>query len=390
VKRTWRLLFALLALALVAAACGDSDDDGTGDTTTAPETTESTGTTAAPETTGGAETTGGGETTEAPATTGGGNAAGADFSACQVTDTGGADDRSFNQTAYAGLQQAEAELGVQIDIVQSQDAADYQPNIQSMMDQECDLIVTVGFLLDQDTATAATNNPEQLFAIVDFAYDPPFENVRGLTFKTDEAAFLAGYLAAGMSETGIVGTFGGINIPTVTIFMEGLRLGIEQYNTENGTDVQLLGWDGTDGLFTGNFESTDDGRAFGQNLIDEGADIILPVAGPVGLGTAAVAQEVGNVKLIGVDADQYVAAPEFSDVYLTSVLKNMDVAVFDTVAAVVETGSLPDTLYTGTLENDGIGLAPFHDFEADVPAELSARIEELRQEIIDGTLTVGG
>jgi len=387
VKRTWRLLLALLALTLVAAACGDSDDDTT-------DTTESTDTTAAPETTGGAETTaapettGGAETTAAPETTGGGGAA-AGFSACQVTDTGGVDDRSFNQTAYAGLQRAESELGAEISVLESQDAADYQPNIQSFIDQGCDVIITVGFLLDQDTATAAQSNPDQPFGIVDFAYDPPIENVRGLVFDTDQAAYLAGYLAAGMTETETVGTFGGINIPTVTIFMEGMRLGVEAYNEENGTDVQLLGWDGSDGLFTGNFESTDDGRAFGQNLIDEGADIIMPVAGPVGLGTAAVAQEVGGIKLIGVDTDQFVSAPEFSDIYLTSVVKNMDVAVFDTIQAVADTGALPDNLYVGTLENDGVGLAPYHDFEGDVPAELSTRIDALRQEIVDGTLAVG-
>ena len=126
----------------------------------------------------------------------------------------------------------------------------------------------------------------------------------GLTFATDQAAFLAGYLAAGMTETGTVGTFGGLEIPTVTIFMEAYAQGVAHYNEVHGTDVQVLGVD----FFVGNFESTDDGRRAGESLMDEGADIIMPVAGPVGLGTAAVVQERGG-KLIGVDTDWTVSAP---------------------------------------------------------------------------------
>ena len=391
--RSWkRLLVVLLAVLFIAAACGDSDDDdgdGGTETTAAPETTGGAETTAAPETTGGAETTAAPETT--------GDAAGAAaVKACQVSDTGGIDDRSFNQTAYAGMERAEAELGAEIAFLESQDATDFAPNIQSFIDQECDLIVTVGFLLGEDTLAASEANPDQLFSIVDFAFfddtGAPIEpaNVRTLTFQTDQAAFLAGYLAAGMTESGVVGTYGGINLPTVSIFMEGFRNGVLYYNEQKGTDVQVLGWDGTDGLFTGNFESTDDGRAFGQNLIDEGADIILPVAGPVGLGTAAVAQEVGGVMLIGVDADQFEAAPEFADVFLTSIQKKMDNAVFDTVQGVAETGGLPDLAYSGTLENDGVALAPFHDFEDAVPQELKDELEQVRAGIIDGSISVSG
>ncbi len=143
-----------------------------------------------------------------------------DFQACQVTDTGGVDDRSFNQTAYEGLQRAEQELGVQISVLESESATDFEPNINAFMEQGCDLIVTVGFLLGDATAEAAEANPEQDFAIVDFDFfdaeageDITYDNVKELTFQTDEAAFLAGYLAAGMTESGRLGTYGGINIP---------------------------------------------------------------------------------------------------------------------------------------------------------------------------------
>ena len=311
----------------------------------------------------------------------------AGFKACQVSDTGGIDDKSFNETAYKGLTDAEDDLGIEGAFLESQAITDFRPNIDSFINQDCDLIVTVGFLLGDDTAAAAADNPDQQFAIVDVAYDPPIGNVLGLTFATDEAAFLAGYLAAGMTQTGAVGTFGGINIPSVTIFMDGYLGGVEYYNQQKGTDVRVLGWDGTEGLFTGNFESTDDGRAFGENLITEGADVIMPVAGPVGLGTAAAAQAAGDVMIIGVDSDWYDSAPDYRDVELTSVRKNMDAAVYEAIE-----GELADedigTLYVGTLANGGVGLADYHDFDDVVPEELKDEIDRLRQDIIDGVVVL--
>lgn len=145
------------------------------------------------------------------------------FSVCQVTDTGGIDDNSFNQTAWQGVQDARDQLGITARFLESQAETDYDANLNSLLDGDCDLIITVGFLLGEATQTAAEANPDQMFSIVDFAYDPTIPNVLGQVYATDQAAFLAGYLAAGMTETGVVGTFGGINIPPVTIFMDGLR-----------------------------------------------------------------------------------------------------------------------------------------------------------------------
>src|SRR6266545_3241749 len=150
---------------------------------------------------------------------------GVGMSGCEVTDTGGIDDKSFNATAYKGLTDAEADLGIKSSYLESQTQQDYTPNIRAFLGK-CDLIVTVGFFLGDATAAAAKANADQKFAIVDFAYDPPIKNVLGLTFQTDQAAFLAGYLAAGMTKSGKIGTFGGANIPTVTIFMNGLAAGI--------------------------------------------------------------------------------------------------------------------------------------------------------------------
>jgi len=321
--------------------------------------------------------------------------------ACEVTDVGGVDDKGFNQKAFKGVTDAAEQLGVEAAVLESQAETDYATNIQSFIDQGCNIVVTVGFLLGDATMEAANANPDVPFTIVDYAYGENEDgtpqitnnNVLGQVFNTDEAAFLAGYLAAGMSKTGIVGTFGGINIPPVTIFMDGFYYGVQQYNTDNGTDVKVLGWDPAKqkGLFTENFESLDDGRAFAQNLVDEGADIVMPVAGPVGLGSAALASELGTDKLmiIGVDSDQYESDTANASVYLTSVLKNMDVTTFNAIKSVVD-GTFEGGVTVGTLENEGVGLAPYHDFDAAVPAELKAQIETIKAGIIDGSVSVKG
>lgn len=329
---------------------------------------------------------------EAPAS----EPAAAMIKACQVTDVGGVDDKGFNQKAFKGVQDAQAQLGVEAVVLESQAETDYATNIQSFVDQGCGIIITVGFLLGDATKEAANANPDIPFSIVDFAYaegDITNNNVLGQVFNTDEAAFLAGYLAAGMSKSGKVGTFGGVNIPPVTIFMDGFYYGVQKYNADNGTNVEVLGWDPAKqkGLFTENFESLDDGRTFAQNLVDEGADIVMPVAGPVGLGSAALASELGTDKLmiIGVDSDQYESDTANAGVYLTSVLKNMDVTTFNAIQSVVD-GTFEGGVTVGTLENGGVGLAPFHDMEAAVPAELAAQLETIKAGIIDGSVSVKG
>ncbi len=385
--RTYRWLALVAALALVLAACGgdDTDDTEAGDTTTTEASEETTTTEASEETT----TTEGEETTTTEA------AGPGDFSACQVTDTGGIDDKSFNQTAFAGLERAESELGAEIAVLESQAETDYETNINAFIEQGCDIIVTVGFLLGDATAEAANANPEVPFSIVDFAYDEGVieaNNVLGQVFNTQEAAFLAGYVAASVSETGVVGTFGGVNIPPVTVFMDGFVQGVDRYNADKGASVTVIGWDyaSQEGLFTGNFESLDDGRTFAQNLVDEGADVVMPVAGPVGLGSAALASELGaeSLKIIGVDADQFEIDTQNQGVYLTSVLKNMDVTTFNAIESVF-TDTFEGGVTVGTLENGGVGLADFHDLADAVSDETVSELEALEAAIIAGDITVG-
>jgi basic membrane protein A len=348
VKRTVRIAAVATLAALSLAACGEKDDSG------------------------------------------GSTADEIDFKACMVSDSGGFDDKSFNQTSRKGLSDAADELGVQEATVESQSDTEYADNIQSLVDQDCNQITTVGFLLGDATRAAAEANPDIDFAIVDFAFtdaktfepNPP-ENAKGLTFNTAEPSYLAGYLAAGTSETGTVGTFGGLNIPTVTIFMDGFLQGVEKYNEDNGTDVQVIGWDGKDGKFTEDFESQAKGQQVAEQMIQQGADIIFPVAGPAGLGGLQAAQDAG-AQAIWVDTDGCESAAEYCDILLTSVIKGMDVAVSEAIKESVD-GEFTNELYVGTLENDGVGLADYGD---GVDEELASQVDDLKQQIIDGELTV--
>lgn len=316
-----------------------------------------------------------------------------DFTACMVSDAGGFDDKSFNETAYAGMMRAKDELGVQTKQIESNAEAEYAGNVQSMIDANCDIIVTVGFALANATEAAAKQNPEVDFAIVDYSSFEGVDNAKGLIFNTAQPAFMAGYLAAGMSQTGTVGTFGGAKYPTVTIFMDGFAQGISYYNEQKGGDVKLIGWDEAkqDGQFVGGnnpFGDIPGGKNTASTLIAQGADIILPVAGPAGLGALQAAQESGGkVNAIWVDTDGYVSAPEYGSTIITSVEKGMDVAVFEAIKASLE-GSFSSDPYVGTLDNDGVSLAPFHDFEDKVSDELKAELEQIKADIISGTITI--
>ncbi len=311
----------------------------------------------------------------------------------QVTDVGGIDDKSFNQLAWAGMQQAGKELGVDVQYLESQQQTDYEKNINEFVQQKYDGIITVGFLLADATKAASEANPDIPFIIVDSASQAP--GTVGILSAIAEPSFLAGYLAAGMSETGTVCTYGGIKIPPVVEFMVGFEHGVKYYNEQKGADIKVLGWKtdpaaegGGDGSFTGNFESLDDGRSFAENFFDEGCDIILPVAGPVGLGSAAAAQDRG-FKVIGVDADQTQTAPEFKDVFLTSILKKIDVGIVEQIKQVENGAFAGGTNFILTLANKGLGLAPFHEFEDAVPQELRDELTAVEQGIVDGSIKTG-
>jgi basic membrane protein A len=328
---------------------------------------------------------------QAPEESDGGAAAPADndFLPCMVSDSGGFNDASFNQLGKAGLDEAAEELGVEANAVQSDAETDFGPNLTNLVNQGCSIIVTVGFLLADATKAAAEENPDVNFAIIDDA-SIDADNVKPLTFNTSEAAFLAGYAAASYSKTGTVGTFGGLQIPTVTIFMDGFADGVAYFNEQKGKDVKVIGWDvaSQTGSFTGGFAQGVEAKTAAQTLIDQNADVILPVGGPIFLSAGEAIRDAGKeIALIGVDADAYETAPDLKDLFLTSILKGIQVGVSDVVSAAGE-GEFSAEPYVGTLENDGVGLAPFHDFESKVDPALSGELDTIKQGIIAGDITV--
>ena len=344
---------------------------------------------AAPPPTGGASSAAPSGSTSASSSA---SASGAGFKACMVSDSNGFDDKSFNQTSNKGLQDAKTELGIETNQVESKNNADYAKNIQSMVDADCNIIVTVGFLLGDDTLAAAKKNTDVKFAIVDNndpkTY-PAAKNLKPLVFNTAQSSFLGGYVAAGMSKTKKVGTFGGAKIPTVTIFMDGFSQGVAYYNKQKGTNVAVLGWDAEkqDGQFTGDFTDTKGGQRTAQGLISQGADIIFPVAGSAGLGALQAAKASGGkVNGMWVDTDGCVST-EYCAQIITSVTKGLDTSVLEAIKAAKD-GSFSNKPYVGTLENGGTGLAGYNQFDGKVPADLKSEVDALKADIISGKIKI--
>jgi len=329
----------------------------------------------------------------------GGTASGSKFLPCMVSDAGGFDDKSFNQLGLQGLEKAAKELGVKEKHVQSDADTDYAPNIDSLVSAGCNLIVTVGFNLSAATITAAKANPDVQFAIIDDAADANFDgktdepNIKPILFDTAQAAYLAGYASASYSKSGIVGTFGGQQYPTVTIFMDGFADGVAGYNKDKSKDVKVVGWDvaSQKGAFTGGFEANDTAKSTAQNLIDQNADVIFPVGGPIFQSAGAAITDSGKeIALIGADADVFETFPTYDKLYLTSVLKGIAQATDAVVLATEKQkkGEFDNVAYVGNLKNDGVGIAPFHDFESKVDSGLQGELDKLKAGIIDGSIPV--
>lgn len=379
IKQRGIVLALMIVLALVAAACSSS-----GDTTTTAAPTDETTTTAGPTD----ETT----TTAPPA-----EPSADAVKTCLVTDLAGVDDQSFNASAWKGVQDAMAAGFATADstFLESADATDWQSNVDQFINQGCQHIVTVGFALGEVTAINAAAHPEIIWTMIDNVLtDENFAplalpNVRELVYQTDEAAFAAGYLAAGMSKTGVICTYGGANFPTVSIFMDGFARGAEYYNEVKGTDVNVLGWniDTQDGSFTGSFTDMDLARGMAQNLFDEDCDMIIPVGGAINLPAGDIILADGlDAAMIGVDADAYFAMEaKYQPVWITTVEKAIAPFIALAVQEQVE-GTWTSGSFVGTLANDGVGLAPFHDWDDRVPAELKAEVAQLLQDIKDGVI----
>ena len=317
------------------------------------------------------------------------------FLACEVTDTGGIDDRSFNASALQALKEAHAENGMQYAYLQSQSGSDYVPNIKQFEQRGCGIIVTNGYLMGNQTYAAAKADPSQKFAIIDYGYSKNLPNLQGLTYQTDQDAFLGGYLAAAMSKTGKVGTFGGMDIPTVTIYMDGYAAGVRYYNQKNGKSVQVLGWDPekNTGSFTNDFVNQAKGKSVTQALMNQGADVIFPVAGQVGLGAVAAVQQNNEanpsapVYMEWVDNDGCISVPQACNLFITSVEKGIVASVKQAANSAMD-GTFKGGTYVGTLSNGGVALAPFHDFQSKIPADVQSELNTITSGIEDGSISV--
>jgi basic membrane protein A len=265
-----------------------------------------------------------------------------------------------------------------------------------MVDLGCNFVLTVGFALANATRDAAKENPETNFALIDSAlsnddFSPlTLDNVKPVLYDTAQARSSPVTSQQAPARRGVVGTYGGLQFPSVTIFMDGFADGVAFYNEQKGAAVKVIGWDKASqtGVFAGSFDDIAQGKTQSENLIDQGADIILPVAGPLFQGTAQAIQDSGkDIAIIGVDSDLFETTPEFKELYLTSVMKKMTDATREIIIDASK-GDFSAEPYVGTLENEGVDIAPLHEWESKVDPALMEEIEAIKADIISGALKV--
>jgi len=367
----WATAALAVSATLVVAACGSSSSPAS--TSSSPASSATT-----------------------PAASGSSPASAAKFVGCMVADTGTIDDRSFNQSAWEGMQAAAtSDPSITVKFLPSSASTNavYQSNINTFVGEKCGIIVTVGYLMAQVTASSAKADPSDNFAIVDNTGAPVISNQSSLVYNTVQDGFLGGYLAAGMTKTGKVATYGGQELPTVTIYMDGFWDGVQYYNQQHHTNVDVLGWNEQTqkGEFTNSFTDETAGQSITQTFIDEGADIIFPVAGDVGLGSvkaiATADQQAGSIKysMLWVDTDGCFSVPQDCQYFISSVTKGIVPSVEQDVLAAAH-GTFKGGNYIGTLANNGVSLAPFHDWASKVPAALQAELKQVQTGIENGSI----
>ena len=309
------------------------------------------------------------------------------FTGCVLGSSGGFRDRSFNQDIHDSTEVLEDSLGIEVRTEESDSPRESEQLLEQMADPAsgCDLVVTMGSTLVPQVEAAAERHPDQDFAIIDDdSIDLP--NVRTLVFDTSQPGFLAGYAAASVTETGRVGAFGGEDIPEVHDFLDGYAAGIEHWNEVHDDDVQLIGWDprGRSGDFVGDFARTETAAELTRRQLDDGADVIMPVAGRAGLGATETIAQDDDALFVWVDLDGWEVLPDEQRTrQLTSVRKEVGSAVADVMTQYATPGKDAED-YTGTLANRGVALGDFHDQAHRVDEQTAQELRELRQQIIEG------
>jgi basic membrane protein A and related proteins len=290
-----------------------------------------------------------------------------------VLDAGGENDKSFNEYTLKGAKDGAAAAGADFSYVVSTASSDYEKNIETQISEGATLVVTVGFLMGDATAALAERYPETKFAILDYAYTPgpdgadPYQgklkNVSSLMFAEDQVGYLAGTLAACVSQSGTIATISGMEIPPVQRYVKGFQTGAKSVNPQIKTLNQ----------YVPDFNDPATGKSVGQSFISQGADVIFAVGGNTGNGGLLAAKEAG-IQAIGVDVDQYFTYPEVKEALLTSAMKNIDVATAQAIKDFVA-GTLQPGITVSTIETGGVGLAPFHDWDSKISADCKAKVK---------------
>lgn len=371
VQRRFKALAMVLALAVVAAGCGGDDDDdtnaGNDDGGDPPE-----------------EVSGPPAVTlddECEAAKADGVAAPEGFRVNLVTDIGRVDDGTFNQFAFEAMEAAADCFGFESSYIETVSEADYATNISTSLESSPNVVITNGFLIATDTLAAAQANPDVDFLGVDQFQEEFPENYIGVQFREDQGGYMAGVLAASLSESGVVGVVGGReDVPPVVRFVNAYEAGAKSVNP----DIRVLS------VYNESFTAPDKGASDAAQFIGEGADVIFGAGGQTGSGGIAAAAEQG-LWAIGVDQDEYFTTfnggdTPGSDKLATSAVKRVDLAVFRNIVASM-TDEFVGGLYTLEAENDGITYAPFHD--AQLPEEAVAALEDARKGLADGSIDTG-
>ncbi len=312
-----------------------------------------------------------------------------------VTDTGGVNDKSFNQSAWAGVQKAVADMGFDAKFIESKQTTDYEKNIDQFATEGYNVVITVGFLMGDATAAKAKQYPNIKFGIIDNSYFPTkgsaacpdtvkdcyadggLTNVTSLMFQEDQVGFLAGVLAAGMSKTGTVCTVSGMEIPPVQRYVIGFQGGAKWYKP----DTKTLN------TYIPSFTDPAKGHEVGMSMISQQCDVVFGVGGNTGNGGLLAAKE-NNLMAIGVDVDQYNTYPEVQSALISSAMKNVDVAVYEYLKSVAAKTDKAGVV-TANIQNGGVGLAPFHDWDSKIPADVKAKIQEATDGLKNGSIQTG-
>jgi basic membrane protein A len=311
------------------------------------------------------------------------------FKPCVVSGIGGFDDNSYSWSALEGIKKVSQELGVEY----GQFEVDYStlivPQLEEAVAQNCTLIIAMSYDMHYALEDFVPQHPEVNFVLVDSVLDQSFPNLKSISFDVSQPAFLAGYASAAISKTGVVAEYGGVKIPPLLPFMDGYSEGIDYYNAQKGAHVKLLGWNRAtqSGEFAGGFMHQEEGKVLAQFFMDFGADVIFPVADNTGLGTLQYVKthneensEHPKVSVVWVDNDGSAIMPEYSDIILTSVEKAISNSIIEVVRE-ASAGNFDNTTYVGTFANNGVLIAPWHEFEKEISPELNAELEVIKKNV---------